>query len=113
LKDNENGCEIEKHIKRRTCKVDQTVVLLLLNMKICDVFVCVVVALGSLRFCNQTVSLILHLGESKLYTKRKTIFETKTQEEVKPELKQPRRRRQQKPHKFAYLTVKNSMNSMK
>ena len=25
------------------------------------------------------------------------------------ELKQPRRRRQQKPHKFAYLTMKNSI----
>ena len=93
----------------RTCKVDQTVVLLLLNMKNCDVFVGVVVALGSLRCCNQTVSLILHLRESKLYTRRKTIFETKTQEEVKPELRQPRQRRQQKPHKFAYLTVKNSI----
>ena len=25
------------------------------------------------------------------------------------ELKQPRRRRQQKPHKFAYLTIENSI----
>ena len=28
---------------------------------------------------------------------------------VKNEIKQPRRRRQQKPHKFAYLTMKNSI----
>ena len=28
---------------------------------------------------------------------------------IKRELKQPRRRRQQKPHKFAYLTMKNSI----
>ena len=28
---------------------------------------------------------------------------------VTKELKQPRRRRQQKPHKFAYLTMKNSI----
>ena len=28
---------------------------------------------------------------------------------VNQELKQPRRRRQQKPHKFAYLTMKNSI----
>ena len=28
---------------------------------------------------------------------------------INRELKQPRRRRQQKPHKFAYLTMKNRM----
>ena len=35
-----------------------------------------------------------------------TVF---TELNVNRELKQPRRRRQQKPHKFAYLTMKNSI----
>ena len=38
-----------------------------------------------------------------------TTFSAMTTQSNNRELKQPRRRRQQKPHKFAYLTMKNSI----
>ena len=62
-----------------------------------------------------TGSLRLALCPQKSYLKRnfsnlgKQIFCTSCRGYGIRELKQPRRRRQQKPHKFAYLTMENSM----
>ena len=49
-----------------------------------------------------------HWGQNFVDKLEQRVKETFQENEIR-ELKQPRRRRQQKPHKFAYLTMKNSV----
>ena len=61
------------------------------------------------QFIPNKTNYLTCVGHCWLLSSKASFYKLSNKDETKRELKQPRRRRRQKPHKFAYLTMRNSI----